>query len=257
MLVTGMSNSSLLRNAPRAFFILLAVVGVAWPVVVFPCFKVSGSGRDVISRILDDQHFKSEVLADLLTRFNSTGWLLPQSELWRATAFLKLSIAEEAARSSASNDVDAKMESAQSALVKVLSTNPSEAFLWLKLYSLKNSSEGFDTSNNRYLQESYSAVPLDAWVALKRNRLALSVFSGLGDDMQAKVVAEFAALVDSGFIDIAMQNLIGPGWPQKDTLLKGLAQIDLIPREAFAKRLVSRGVNVQVPGVKTDERPWQ
>src|SRR5581483_10514237 len=138
-----------------------------------------------------------------------------------------------------------------------LSLSPTDPFLWLMLYSLEATRNGFDIKSLRLLDESYATGPREGWVALRRNKLSLSVFPMVSDGLQTEIVSEFAGMVDSDFTEAAALNLTGNGWAQRDRLLAGLADANIIAREAFAKKLARDGVSVIVPGVELDERLWR
>ncbi len=133
---------------------------------------------------------------------------------------------------------------------------PADSFLWLMLFALENDRNGFAPSNLDFLRESYATGPLEGWISLRRNRLALAVFPSLDAGTQNSVVAEFAAMVDSGFIDDAKFNLTGIGWTHRDRLLASLARVDAQQKYYLLKRLLSDGMQVSIPGVEADVRPW-
>ncbi|WP_257195701.1 MULTISPECIES: hypothetical protein [unclassified Bradyrhizobium] len=153
-------------------------------------------------------------------------------------------------------DIDLEMLLAEADLKLALSTAPADGFLWLLLYSAQMNRSGFDQELLKYLDQSYLTAPLEGWIALRRNRIALAAYPMLSASTREKVLAEFAALVDSGFIGDAVNNLTGPGWPVREELLISLRQVDSIPREALAKSLAETGFKLTVPGVGPDRRPW-
>lgn len=134
--------------------------------------------------------------------------------------------------------------------------NPTDSYLWLKFYLLEIGRSGFDASIVGYLDKSYTAGPLEGWIALQRNIIAISVFRNLSDEMQARVVLEFGALVDSKFTDAAALNLIGTSPEIRVLLASGLESVELVEREALAKKIAREGMKVDIPGVQVDERLW-
>lgn len=208
-------------------------------------------------RILAGDNFKSGTLGGVLTSMQFAPELPVQlSALLRSEALVRLRIAEDP---SGRKTVEVANNDAAAALDKVkraLALNPSDSFLWLMLYSTENVSRGFDMRSLRILDESYATGPLEGWISLRRNSLALAVFPSLGEQAKLKVVVEFKKLVDGEFIDLAAINLTGIGWAHRERLLASLETINSIPREAFARKLAQDGVKVAVPGTPTDERLW-
>ncbi|MGY4344977.1 hypothetical protein ACVWXM_001441 [Bradyrhizobium sp. GM7.3] len=180
-----------------------------------------------------------------------------RSDMTRADALIRLRVAEESVARKSSEEADRDVAAAGYALESSLLLNPADSFLWLMSYSQEIKRRGFDERTVGFLKQSYATGPLEGWIALRRNRVALAAFTGLAEAMQAQVVAEFAAMVDSEFVEDAALNMMGVGWPQRDRLLACLVDVDLIPREAFAKKLSREGLKVSVPGVELDDRLWR
>ncbi|MEZ2144648.1 hypothetical protein AAE026_20505 [Bradyrhizobium sp. DN5] len=210
-----------------------------------------------MARILAGDRFKSKTLKNVLSSAtaNSEG-LVRRNEMVRAEAVIRLWISEEATRTSSETADRATIE-ANEAIRSSLAVNPADSFLWLLVYSVENARRGFDTSILGYLHFSYRTGPHEGWVALRRNTLALAVFPMLCEATKAKVISEFAGMVDSGFTEEAAMALEGVGWANRERLLTGIEEVDIVARESLAKRLAFDKVKVSVPGVELDERLWR
>jgi hypothetical protein len=140
-----------------------------------------------------------------------------------------------------------------------LTSAPADPFLWLTLFWLSNTRNGFAPEHLRYLEMSYLLGPNEGWIALKRNRFTLSVASVVPGDLVEKSVSEFVSLVRSGFYEQASQALIGPGWSLRDTLLGRLRDVNEAARRDFARNLRDMGIDdVVVPEVEArGKRPWR
>ncbi|WP_370138407.1 MULTISPECIES: hypothetical protein [unclassified Bradyrhizobium] len=238
--------------------LLTGIVGVTWSLIVLPSFWADLQVSSVATHILVGEQLKPGTVDSIAVRMDADSpSSLPYPNLIRARALIALRSAEEAMLGKGSQDLDRKLAAAENKLKSSLMLDPADAFLWLLLYWVRNERDGFDSGNIRYLEQSYAAGPYEGWIALRRNRLALAVFPLLGEQLQQKVVAEFAGMVESEFTDDAARNLTGVGWPQRDRLLASLAGVRLIAREAFAKRLAYDGVKATVPGVDLPERMWR
>ncbi|WP_439405852.1 hypothetical protein ACNJX9_31425 [Bradyrhizobium sp. DASA03076] len=236
---------------------MFGLAGVIWSAVTLPAFRSAAPAKDVTARILVDDRFKSRTLSDLLTSMKASSEpVVQRSDLPRAEALVRLLIAEEPIERKGPDQVDRDVAAADERLKFALALNPADSFLWLMLYSVA-ARNGLDYASIRFLHQSYGSARLEGWIALRRNRLALAIFPMLSEAMRQNVVSEFAALVDSNFIDVAAANLAGVGWPQREVLLRGLTQVDVISREALAKRLARDGLMANVPGVDVDERLWR
>ncbi|WP_038973335.1 hypothetical protein [Bradyrhizobium genomosp. III] len=247
-----------LKSGIQALLILLGAVGAAWPTILLPQFRSAIPAKEVAAHIVADDHFK----VDELNRISASMLAIPnpwmtRSDLVRSEALIRLRIEEESSRRGRKEESDRDAAAAYGRLKSSLALSPMDSFLWLMLYSIEISRNGFDEGAIGLLNESYVTGPLEGWIALRRNKLALAAFAALPVAMQARVVSEFAGLVDADFTDVAALNLMGVGWPQLDRLLAGVANINAIPREAFARRLRREGLKVNVPGVESDERLWR
>ncbi|MEY9986006.1 hypothetical protein ABH995_005343 [Bradyrhizobium yuanmingense] len=210
------------------------------------------------ARIIVDDRFKSGALSQvLLPTMAGSEAVVRRSDLTRAEAVIRLRIAEESVARKSSEEADRDASAAGYALKSSLMFNPADSFLWLMMYSQEIKRSGFDARTVGFLSQSYATGPLEGWITLRRNRLALAAFAGLAETMQAEVVAEFVAMVNSEFVEDGALNLMGVGWPHRDRLLASLVDVDLIPREAFAKKLSREGLKVSVPGVELDDRLWR
>jgi hypothetical protein len=244
--------------AARGFVLLLGLAGMAWAYSVLPTFAALVPLQQMADRVLSDDYFKPGALKQIVSSLETPPRAIVASAgIIRASAILRLSAAEEALTSGDVAGIDARQQAAEDAVKAALARSPSDPFLWMMLFSLANARGGFDPGNARLLAQSYAVGPLEGWVARRRNRIALAAFPMLAPALQARIVAEFAALVQSEFIEDAALNLAGVGWASRDALLAGLAQVDILPRESLAKRLRNEGVKESVPGVELDERLWR
>lgn len=241
----------------RGLLLATGLVSLLWSVSALPSVRRLLPARDIAARIISDDRLKEPALAETLAAIEpSAAAALSPPDLFRASALTRLRLAELAMARKSSEEADAEIAAARGKLVEGLSIDPTDPYLWLMLYAIETSRSGFDPKIVPYLERSYSAGPYEGWIALRRNRLALGVFTLLSEYAQARVVDEFAEMVDSEFWNAAEANLTGIGWAHRDRLLAGLQRADLLSREAFARVLFRDGYDVQVPGVKPKERPW-
>lgn len=259
LLVLGGSQSMLLlRMGLRGALLLLGVACVTWSGVLLPHLPLAAMARDVTARILADDRLKLATLNETLKILKVHARpVFERSDVTRAVSLVWLRLEAEPSASKSSAEADHQLSVTQDRLVGALSLNPNDSWLWLMVYSVRMSRIGFDVGAVRYLTQSYDTAPLEGWIALRRNRLALAAFPSLGEVMRVKVVSEFAAMVDSDFTEATVSNLVGIGWEQRYKLVSRLADVNIISREKFARLLAREGVMLSVPGVQLDERLWR
>ncbi|MDI4238204.1 hypothetical protein OZ411_35930 [Bradyrhizobium sp. Arg237L] len=235
----------------RGLLMLCGLVGVLWSLTALPSFRLTTSARDIIAGIIADQRFKPGVLENMLERMEvAPQQFLVSPEFSQAKALLRLSTAEEVLQRKSPEEGDA----AQATLKSALSLNPTDSFLWMMLYSAETARNGFDAQYLGYIDQSYAVGPLEGWIALRRNRLALAIFAMLSDATQTAVVSEFAELVDADFIEQAVINLTTVGWGHRARLLAGVERLDIADRESLARRLSRDGLKLAIPGIDQDGR---
>lgn len=242
----------------RVLLLSLSLLGALWPLAAWPSFWEATPARDIAARIIAGERLGPRAIEQSLKRIEAEHVLrLQQPELLRARSLIRLRVAEEAMNRGNSEEADRDFEAAQQQLIAALEVTPSDSFLWLSLYSVKTTRNGFDTSAVRYLDQSYLAGPHEGWISLQRNRLALAIFPSLIDRTQQAVVSEFAEIVDGDFIEQAARTLTGVGWARKELLLGALLDADEPAKISLWKRLRAEGIDVRIPGIDYTERPWR
>lgn len=241
----------------RSLFVSIGILGLIWFCLSAPGGEAGASAKFIAGRILAGDRFKPGALADVLASLHASDVsVVLRSNFVRADALIQLSVAE-GARLNSLEHADRMTASADQRIKSSLALSPIDSFLWLSLYSTAIARDGFAPAVLGFLDQSYTTGPLEGWIALRRNPIALAAFSALSEGAQAKVVTEFAKMVDHDFTNAAAHNLTGAGWTHRDRLLDGLTNVDPVAREAFAKFLASEGVKIDIPGVKADERWWR
>lgn len=247
-----------LQRGVQALRLLLGCAAGLWSVMILPASWSAAPAKSFMAHILADDRFKAATLNEVLAMVPTSPERLRRRSDWvRAEALIRLRIAEEALGRQSPGEADGQATALDDKLKSSLAFNPTDSFLWLVLYSLEITRHGFEEGAVGFLSKSYETGPLEGWISLRRNNVALAAFASLSAGTQAVVVAEFSAMVDSDFVEIAARNLMGGGWKEKDRLVASLANVELIPREAFAKRLSREGLKVSIPGVYLDERLWR
>lgn len=254
-----MIPSALLSGLARSFCCLLGASAVVWGAYTFPIDWAQAGIIKTAVHIIAGDAFKPGALDEI----NASLDIVPQGE-WQhpsvrsSIAILRLRALEQAMSNGNNQFIDRDMALLDASIRASLGTSPTDPYLWLVLFWLANTKDGFSPGHLNYLAMSYRTGPNEGWVAIKRNRLALALFNQLPPALQQETVTEFSRLVDSNFLQIAADNLIGPGWPIRDRLLAALSTIDIVSREQFAKLVYRMGYDISVPGVERPEfRPWQ
>lgn len=253
-----LTTFSVSRGSARVLIMLVGLSGIAWCAVLLPQSLAGVQKRNVASRVLIGDAFKLDVLKDVLRSSSPSiqSHSIERSDLVRSEALIRQGIARESLHRAAEG-ADQDAAKAEESLRFSLSINPADSFSWLMLYFLENQRNGFSVDRLAFLKQSYVTASRDAWIALRRNKVALAVYPLLSMETQSAVISEFDGLVDSGFFEQAGGSLVGATDGLRDRLIASLAQLDIVAREEFARTLARDGVSIAIPGVRVDDRQWQ
>jgi hypothetical protein len=242
----------------RVFVICLGTVAMAWGSYATPIVWRQSGLDQIATHVIAGDRFADNVLTALTVQLDTV-----QQERWkrpstiRNVAVIRLRILENAIYNGDQKAVDVQMTKLRGVIDLSLANAPADPFLWLVLYWLENTQNGYSPEHLKYLRMSYELGPNEGWIAAERNRLALAIFRQLPSDVAEDAKSEFVRLVDSRMYDEAADILIGPGWPIRSILLSGLANATDLNRQLFARTVYRLGYDVSVPGVESrDKRPW-
>jgi hypothetical protein len=232
----------LVRTLAAAF----GICSITWAVFSSSFYGPEALFRSSAQRILAGDNFSSEQLDLLKLKIGSTSAERVRSTALSDIATIRLRLWETRQRAGDASD----LADLKRALSTALAEDPNDSFLWLIEYGIQDIAARASDSGLKFLRMSYLTGPNEAWIAVRRNPLALAAFSSLPDDLAKQAVSEFSDLVQSGLYQDASNILAGPGWAVRDKLLGRLAQVDESDRREFAK-VVGR-MNLQdvvIPGV--------
>jgi hypothetical protein len=228
---------------------VLGCIAVLWGITGFSVYWQDSSIERIATRIIAGDPYKFETLTQLIPVLDSiekSAYCRPIA--LRSAAVIRLRMEEVAA---ARNDLQHQhLNSVDSVIRSSLSCAPADPFLWLALYSVEVTKNGFKPDYLRYLRLSYRLGPQEGWIVLKRNPLAFRAFQQLSPDLREDVVNEFFAMLHDGhFSNQAGEILIGPAWPERALILSRLTRLNDNDRRRFADELRRRGYDMNVPGI--------
>jgi hypothetical protein len=239
----------------RLISVPLGVAAAAWGLTVLPHFLTEASLEQAARQIIARAPFDRSALLALLPAADTAqqdSWCRPNAV--RSAAILKLRIFQDTFWSDDVSTLDARIKDADEAIRYSLACAPSDAFLWMVLFTVASTRNGFRPEYLEYARMSYREGPNEGWVALNRTPALLAVYERLPPDLAENVMDEFSRIVENAFYLEAVGILAGPGWRLRDKLLQRLERISVSQRELFEKYLYASGITVAVPGVVPPER---
>lgn len=210
----------------RCFLATIALCSIAWGMNCLPIFLDQtrlGAVTDLILRNVPLSDAELDALGPLLERAAERQECAPAID--RSSAIIRLRLAENALAPGRDGLLDTRLSELDRAVRKSLGCAPSDPYLWLVLFWLRNTREGYSQSNLDLLRMSYRLGPNEAWIVTKRNHIALAMLDALPPDLSAEAIAEFSRLVKSELYTEAMALLKGPGWSHRDRLMAGLSTV--------------------------------
>jgi hypothetical protein len=248
--------STLCRFAVTTFLVILGCAAFAWGTYALPVFARQAPIEDVATRVIAGNSFKPKVLAEFMPQVEAAERAAPcRPAALRSAAIIRTSVAEQAIADA--ENIDAQLSALSNSIHRSLACSPTDPFLWVVLYWVESTRNGFHPGYLEYLRLSYQLGPNEGWIALKRNAYALAIFQLLPPDLADMALTEFAGLLDAGFYEEAVAIFTGPGWRERGLLLPRLKDVAERHRQAFARALYKRGYDVTVPGIaRPDPRPW-
>jgi hypothetical protein len=240
----------------RIFIIVFGCTAVAWGLVTFPGSARQSSIESISNRIIAGESFKIQTLTAQIPIVDSIGKLAYcRPVVLRSAAIIRLRMVEAAA--SAREHSDEHLKLLGHVIRSSLGCAPADPFLWLVLWQLENTQNGFTPDDLKYLRMSYRLGPNEGWIGLKRNRLTFAVADKLPVDLVDYAINEFVGLVQMGYYEQAAEIFTGPALRMREQILQRLQNIDERHRRAFADILYIKNYNGAVPGIeRRGQRPW-
>lgn len=235
----------------RAFTIGLGCAGIAWGAWALPKFWRHAPVETLAQRIMEGEPYRPGALVEQIPALDAIeAEPVCRPSALRSAAIVRFRLAEDALGEGDRPHIDERIAALRRAILASLHCGPLDSFLWLALFWVESASRGFRDDDLKYLRMSYAQGPNEGWIAIRRNRVALAIYSRLPRDMAERVVDEFARILQSDLIVAAADLLTGPGWPIRDILLASTAKVSE-PRRARLDRLLrERGYDLKVPGIE-------
>lgn len=238
-------------HAVRIFLIMVGLAGICWSGWVIPYFHIEHRLDALASQIIEGRLFSSSVMDEVERQLEGI-----EPERLRPAALAKAMIfhlrqVDDAIHSGSVAAVETKRKVLDRSILLELSNVPGDAFAWLALFwraKQRRLVEGLS-----YLTKSYVFGSNEGWIAIKRNRLALSFYDELTEDLQSSAVDEFCRLTNGNLVRDAASILANEGRPRRDILL---ACVPGIPKEEILKELSRKGLHIPSQAGKLGARPW-
>lgn len=250
------------RRTPRGFQLWLlrsltagfGICSILWALSSLAFYDATALLTGIAQDILAGKSFGAATLEELKSKLVS----MPTDQLRRGAvdvSVVRLRLLEVKLAETTIPVESPEVVNASAAVDVALSQDPCNSFLWFADYWLGRLRGDAIDRGSKLLRMSYDLGPNEAWIAQRRNPVALESWAALPTDLIERVLSEFARLVQSGLYEEAGNIVAGPGWPIHQQLLGRLEPLDEADRHAMARELARRDLGgVSVPGIP-DKRP--
>jgi hypothetical protein len=236
----------------RSFIAMFGICAIAWAFDAIPVYRKDAPLADAAKRILSGDKFSAAQLNAMKRQLDAASARPLQASALNGAVVIRLLLLEDELK--AGNRQPSALVELQMLVSAALTQSPTSSFMWLTDLWLKRLRGESADSDLNLLRMSYWSGPNEAWIAVRRNPVALSVFSSLPGELAEQALSEFVGLVRSGLYAEASNILAGPGWPIHEQLLTRLVQVEEADRRGLARALASKDLDgVSVPGL--EERP--
>ena len=235
----------------RGFIATFGVCAIAWAINAILVYRTDAPLAGAADRILSGDKFNAAQLSAMKRQLDAAATRPLQASALSGAAVIRLLLLEDALNASNRRPSASDLVDLQAAVDAALARSPTNSFMWLTDFWLKRLGGKSANSDWRLLRMSYWSGPNEAWIAVRRNPLALEIFASLPNELREHALSEFVGLVRSGLYTDASNILAGPGWAIHEQLLSRLSTVDEANRGGFARALASKdleGVTVSRRG---------
>lgn len=232
---------------------VLACSGVCWAIAVLPLTAQETPFRMIGKRMAMREAFKRDTLDLWAAQLDAIGANATCNiGFLRGAILIRAQLAEPSASSGKAAEIDGKLGSLEAAARRALRCSPYQGMAWFALYWAAMNKQGLSSDVLSFLSMSYEVAPREAWIALMRNNYALQVANALPEEVQNRVIAEWADILRGGFLEIAAATLARAAPAEQMRLIAETANMDQMKLRWFSRYLGQAGLDIQLPTL--DER---
>jgi hypothetical protein len=215
--------------------LVLSCAGLGWGLQVFPVSEDIDQLRSLRSQLLHSETFSQQALATELSSSNSQVVSECDSDAQAALLLIEMRLAEANLRAGDVTQFDQHARSLQLRAKRTLSCAPRQSFVWSIAFSLTVLHGQLDNDSMGMLALSYETSPDEAWIAIRRNFVAVPIVQLLPEALKQEVLSEFQQLIRDGFEAEASRSFLRATGPVRSLLQARVERLDAPRQEAFWK----------------------
>ncbi|MBY0383498.1 MAG: hypothetical protein K2W78_16515 [Xanthobacteraceae bacterium] len=183
----------------RLLIALLAVAGLSWGIATLPKSESLDDLRDFEAILLHNEEFSANALARRLESTETKSLSGCDTHSQNALSLAEMRLTQAALLSGNTKTFTDRANAIEARLRLVLSCAPHHSFSWLMAFALDVLHGRINDHSFQLLAMSYATSPNEAWIAIRRNPLAVRLFEAAPDALRPPILREFQLLVINGF----------------------------------------------------------
>lgn len=241
--------------AARAAILLIGLSGAAFGIATL---REAPSNIGIVARkILNGETFSPFVLRTVIETGGS-GVSGCDADRDRARLVLRAEVTDAVLLGDDLAAADDAVVALEEASLRLLRCSPREAFGWLMLYWTRTRLAGFGPGPVGDLERSYATGRNEAWIAIRRNPMAIGVLGRLPPALQDAALAEFRSLLQLQLFDGASRSIAAAPEPVRERLWAAARTLSVATRTKLALRLRQDGLPTRALDLPDDpRRPWR
>jgi hypothetical protein len=196
------------RFARGAIVSAICIVAFFWASRTFPRSVAIDEFRASEAALLSYERYSVSSLASMLTSQAALSLDSCDTHAQRALLLAELPLAYIALKTGATLEFDSRIHSLEVRTQQILSCNPRDSFTWLVAFNIRVVHGQLDDRTFQFLDMSYQTSPNEAWIAVRRNLVAMPFIEKAPPPLRDRVVNEFGHLVRNGYFDEAAQSYL-------------------------------------------------
>jgi hypothetical protein len=225
----------------KALTLALGCAGLIWGIVTFPNSQQADNFWTLKNQLLRSENFDPTALAATLASSNLQTLSDCDSDAQLALLLIEMRLTESSLRAGDSNKFDQSSAALGLRARRALSCAPRQSLVWLVDFSLAVLHGQLDNQSFALLALSYQTSPNEAWIAIRRNFVAIPIVQLLPEASRQDVLSEFQQLIRNGFELDASRSFLRAGGPVRSLLQAKVEQLEQSRQEAFWRALQNRG----------------
>jgi hypothetical protein len=215
----------------RVFTLAIGCGGLVWGIFALPHSEASDEFRDLESRLLHFETFSRTALTRTLKSQSSQSSSACDTHSQRAMMLMEMPLAETALRSGAAGEFDQHIQSLEGRARRILGCAPRESFVWLLAFDMELLHGQLNEHAFDLLAMSYETSPNEAWIAIRRNRVAMPRLLSAPEPLRQRI------LFGNGFVDNAARAYATASASIRPLLQTQIEQLDPHQQKLFADAL--------------------